>query len=120
MCSKEKRSHNHLCFFANVVEIGLRVTLFLYFQGTLLLRTLDATLSQCQKNILNRMPLQVLRERSSSLKLHVNLPQVCRLDLGPAMSRGGKRGGGKVKLKKHIHLWFRRGYMTRAPLSCEC
>lgn len=32
---------------------------------------------------------------------------------------GGKRGGGKVKLKKHVHLWFPCSYMTRALLSCE-
>lgn len=78
------------------------------------------TISQSQKNILNEILLQGLRERSNSLKRHLNLPQVHLLDLGLVILRGGKKGGGKVKLKKHILLWFRRGYMTCTSLSCEC
>lgn len=53
------------------------------------------------------------------LKLHLNLPQVCVLDLELGMVVGGKRGGGKVKSKKRVHLWFPCSYMTWALLSRE-
>ncbi|KAG8002296.1 Fanconi anemia group J protein-like protein [Nibea albiflora] len=44
---------------------------------------------------------------------------VCGLDLEARMVGGGKRGGGKVKSKKRVHLWFPCSYMTRALLSRE-
>lgn len=67
---------------------------------------------------LSRHTAHSAQEWVNPLKLSPNLPQVCGLDLEP-MVGGGKRGGGKVKSKKRVGLWFPCSYMTRALLSRE-